>query len=241
MQNSKSVWIAVVLLAVVTITLILDSKRFVGSEWAVKTYVVPADRVDEVKTSLNRLFAGKDGETSGNAQVFGSGLMLVRAPEGYQKGVAQLIDQLGSEKPRPQTTIHLDYWLIAGQEDKKSNIDAIPALSNVLSTIDKLDGPRKYRILEHLSSNSTSGGEVAIHGAAVESRSIAWMMNESVRIRLEFHSKMGDLKTDTQLKPGEFLVLGQNAIGPDARIGDEKVVKGAPTNAYYVVRAEVSK
>ncbi len=56
----------------------------------VRSYNVPAGRADEVRNALNSLFWTKDGE-AGNAQVFGNGLVVVRAPEGFQAGVESLV------------------------------------------------------------------------------------------------------------------------------------------------------
>ncbi len=243
MQRNRIIWVAVSLAAAITAGFLIGSRHSSESNTAsvVKTYTVPSDRADEVKNSLNRLFSQRSGELLGSAQVFGNGLMLVRAPEGYQTGVDRLLEQLGSEKPRQHSAIRLDYWLVIGQEDKKSNTEVVPALSAVLKAIDALDGPRKYRVLEHLSSNSMSGQEVRIKGSASEATSVAVLSNESLALRMEFKSRLGEVKTDTQIKPGEYLILGQNAVDPQVRVGDVIIASGGPTNVYYIVHAEIVK
>jgi hypothetical protein len=242
MQKSKTIWVVLALVATLTAGYFIGSRH--SSEVTapvVKTYSLPSNRIDEVRDSLNRLFRQQNGEALGVAQVFGNGLILVRAPEGFQGGIKRLIEQLGSEKAPQRTAVRLDSWLVVGHEDKKSNLETLPLLSTALSAIDKLDGPRKYRVLEHISANAMSGQEVSIQGAAAEIRSSTTKIDntDELALRLEFKSKLGQIKTDTQIKPGEFLVLGQNAVSQDSRIGDEKVAGGVPTNVYYIVRAEL--
>ena len=245
MQSKKMIWVVVSLIAAIAVGFLAGSRRNAESVTAtlVKTYNVPFDRAEEVKNSLNHLFSQKDGEMLGSAQVFGNGVMLVRAPEGFQRGVEHLIEQLGTEKTPQRIAIRLDSWLVVGQEDKKSNIEMFPALSTVLSAIDKLDGPRKFRVLEHLSSTGMSGQEVKIKGTAAEVTSMAFTVqtNEALGLRLDFKSTLGNLKTDTQIKAGEYLILGQNAVDPGTSSEQQKIAGGHPTNVYYVVHAEIAK
>src|SRR6187402_3561379 len=67
----------------------------------VRTYQVSPDRADEIKGQLNSLMDSKDGERPGRAQVFSNGVMIVRAPLGFQQGIHKLIEQMASV---PSTT-----------------------------------------------------------------------------------------------------------------------------------------
>lgn len=203
--------------------------------WVVRSYQVPPARAEEIKSALNRVFWVKNDESAGAAQVFGSGLMLVRAPMGIQTGVASLIDQLTAEKQTKRTSVRMDYWLVVGSEEKTSNATSLPSIQKALEGISEVDGARNYRVIEHLSSNSNSGQEIEIQGSRSKVKTQVNNRDDGYTLRLEYQSDLGKVKTDTQLNAGEFLVLGQNAV--DEKVpADRKFPPG--TNVYYIVRAQ---
>lgn len=242
MPKAKLMWISISLIAAFAFGWLVNAKRDTENLAVpvVRTYDVPAERADEIRSNLNRLFRVNDSNSEGSAQIFGNGVMLVRAPIGFQRGIKNLVEKLANEKPVPHATVHLDYWLVTGQTDNVSNASSMPQLSKVLEAISQVDGPRKFRILEHLSSNSMTGLEVEVKGWLGKVKSVAVVKNDFIGLRLDLHSKLGEVRTDTLIKAGEFLVLGQNAVEPGLQVGNEKLGTGQ-ANVYYIVRSEVVK
>lgn len=207
----------------------------------VRTYQVSPDRADEIKGQLNSLMDSKEGERAGRVQAFSNGLLIVRAPIGFQQGIQRLIAEMASSGPAPRASIHVDYWIVAGLEDKESNAQSIAPLASVLESIEKADGTRHFKLLEHLATNSSSGQEVDIKGAVTKARTTADAAGELVRLRVDLQSRLGEVRGDTQVKKDDFLVMGQNAFMSDPTAAPlpplvTKSITG-PANVYYILRA----
>ena len=136
----------------------------------------------------------------------------MRAPDRVSAGVHRLVEQMASAPAVPRTSIHVDYWLVVGMEDKESNAQSIETLTPVLQSIEKMDGPRRFKVLEHLATNSSSGQEVAIIGGASRAKTTAMTLGDTVRLRTEFQSRLGEVKADTQVKNSDYLILGQKCL-----------------------------
>lgn len=210
-----------------------------------KSYQVPAERANEVRNALNNIFwQGKDDTRMGHAQLFNGGILLVRAPEEIQAGVGQLIQQLSTQKQPKVSNIHIDYWLVTGDESRQSNTEKFKELSPVLSSITKADGPRAFRILEHLASNSISGQKVILKGSIVDSKLTAGLVDGHISLDTDLRSAFGDVESSTRLGSGEFIVLGENSIKPqDVKLRDDDKFKGEPDqkqiNVYHILHAEL--
>jgi hypothetical protein len=215
----------------------------------VRTYKVPPQRAEEIRGTLSKLFWQKDSDGSlGSAQAFGNGLLIVRAPEGFQSGIGNLVYRISQDPVAPpeRGSVHLDYWLAVGEPGGKSNSESMGTLSQVLSSIEALDGPRKFRILEHLGTNSTDLNETSIKGNLVEMKSRARIVEpDQVALDLYIHSKLGEVKATTSAKSGEYIVLGENAVLDDPELLKHlKLPSGVgenQPNAYHVIRVELQK
>lgn len=235
MQRNRLLWSGIFLVAAIAIGYLIAGKQAKENSESllVRTYVLPFDRADELKNALNRLFHVEGKESVANAQVFANGVMLVRAPIGIQEGVKQLVDRMGSETVPPHKSIHMDTWLVIGEESKSSNADAMKDLTAPLQTVDKLDGPRQYRVLEHIASNAGSAQEVATNGAVARVMTTTLVRDNGLTLRVDISSDYGKVRSDTDIKPGEFVVLGQNGVPENKRGGK------TPANVYYILRAQV--
>lgn len=206
----------------------------------VRAYNVPVEQAEKVKGSINALLNLKDGEAYGRAQVFDNGLMLVVAPNGYHQGIKEMVHSLSQQKPQPRSAIRLDYWLVLAQDNAASNEKSFGELAPVLTTINKLDGAKKFRVLEHLSNNTSMNEETRIEGAVAKITSTPFLANSTINLKLDFNSPLGNLKSNTQLASGEFYVLGQNAVQPGRHVGSENL-GSAPGDVYYIIRATTVK
>jgi hypothetical protein len=213
----------------------------------IKTYTVPPGRSKEIRYRLDQLFRqGEDQPLVGSAQLFGEGLMLVRAPEEFQTGIAHLIEGISHQGAPPKNPVHIDYWLITGNEAKVSNGQEFKSLTPVLSSIAKVDGPRKFRILEHLSSNSASGQRVKVKGTIAEAKTTANYADGHFLLDVEVNSPLGSIESSTEIQPGDYIILGENSLKPkDLKLHDENKFSGEredqQTNVYHVIHAEFLK
>ncbi|MGE0528896.1 MAG: hypothetical protein AB7G93_16590 [Bdellovibrionales bacterium] len=210
----------------------------------VRTYKVAPERADEIDTALNRLFWQKEDEGVARAQVFGNGLVLVRAPAGYHMGVRDLLSHIDREKVPARSSVRTDYWLILADADRESNASQFPKLTQVLSSIEKLEGIRRFRVIEHLSSNSLSGNVVKVEGTVLKVRSTASLYMDRVLLDLDLETRSGKIKTSTQINPGEYVVMGQSSAEPGILPkGDPRgsALAAGDSEIYYVVRAKIQK
>jgi len=239
MQRSKVIWIVVSLVAAIAVGFTVGTKKNQEHSDApiVHTYKMSFEQADNFKNMLNRLFSQQSAAPVASAQALSSGALIVRAPESMMVGLDEMIAHLEKQLPLDRKTIRLDYWVVLGEPAKTSNTSSLTAISTPLGAIDKLDGPRTYRILEHLSSSSISDHEVQINGSVARITAMAMTRTDNLLLRLEMRSRLGEVKSDTQGKPGEFIVLGQSALEPGISIGNQKVANG-PANVYYIVRPE---
>jgi hypothetical protein len=241
MQTKRLILLAISVLAAIGIGYFIGQRNQDEDLKAgvVRSYDVPVDQAESIKGSINQLLKLKDGESYGRAQVFDNGLMLVVAPKGYQQGIQRMVQTMSAQKSKPRQVIHLDYWLVTGQEDASSNDKAFGDLAPVLATIAKLDGSRKFKILEHISNNSSPNEEVFSQGSFAKVTSTPSVVNGAVLLKLDFNSDIGKLKGNSQLTPGEFYVLGQSAVEPGKHLGSMTLPSNS--NVYYIVRATLLK
>jgi len=250
MQKGKLILTCVSLVLAIGLGYVVGSKQS-GKNLkvpVVRSYTVPSGRAEEVRNSLNKLFWQQDGQAPlGTAQIFGDGLMLVRAPEGFQNGVGNLVAKLTSLQPQASNTIHIDYWLVMGEQAAESNSDSIKLLSTVLSSIDKLDGPRKFRILEHIAANTLSNSqEVRIKGSIVELKERAKYVDNHILLDTYASSHLGEINADTQMNLGDYVVLGENSLKPkDVQLNNDNKFSGpedeTQTNVYHIIHVDALK
>lgn len=172
------------------------------------------------------------------AQALANGTILVRAPLSVMAGIEQLVKQMEKMPSAPKRVVHLDYWLVVGEAATSPDPGVAGVLAGAFAAIDKVDGPRRFRVLEHLASNSASGEEVRVKGISAESLATALVNDQDVSVKLDFQSRLGQVRSTTVVKPGQVLVLGQTAVAADTASDREKIAK-APANVYYVIRASL--
>ena len=81
------------------------------------TYSVPIGRAEKVKSTLNHVFSTEKNDSA--AQAFDDGLLVVKATEAFQRGIANLIDRLLAQKVGPSSSIRLDYWFRQGESARR--------------------------------------------------------------------------------------------------------------------------
>lgn len=241
MQARKTALAVVCLVIALAIGFVWADRREKNkNELVVRTFNVPANRAEEVRHVLSRLFWQRNGEEQAGVQVFGNGLLVVRAPEGFIRGIEQLINNMDNEKPLERAKIKMEYWLVLGEEAPSSSKPG-GEISTVLDTIEKADGPKRFRVLEHLGVNTAANEEVKLKGSVVEWLGVASLKSEEIQLQLDLKSRVAEFKGRTQSKPGEFIVLGQNAVPAGEKLANGSMVMPSHANAYHILRATVLK
>jgi hypothetical protein len=230
MTISKTNWVALALIFAVVLGYIAARKINPDSQtMSIRTYAVPASRSEEIKNVLNRMFS--TDKTDGSAQVFGNGTLIVKGPESYQAGISRLVSEI-SDKKRSLHTIHFDYWLVRGEAATPSNADQIAPLASVLATINKAQGSKNFKLLEHIGFNSLDRREVVLQGSLAEVKNISKEVDDAIELSTEINAhRLGQLRINTQVKSGEFVILGENGLGASE---DEHHSK----ELYHIIRAE---
>jgi hypothetical protein len=240
-QTSKYIMIVLSLLAAGAIGFIAASGREEGlTTQVVRTYQTSPEFADELKSRLNHLLWTKDNGDGGSAQVFGNGLVLVRATIGHQQGVAHLIEKLSSQPTPPRKRVRLDYYILLSQQANKATAadsDLLAELAPVVSTIEKMEGPRRVRLLEHIVSLSLTGEKSLAEGAMLKTSSVTSIAQGQPLLNVSLDSWFGKINTHIDLQPGEMLILGQSA----QKFDDTRTKVFGDGNIYYVVRAEIQK
>jgi len=230
MSSNKLTWIGALVLAVAFGFLAEKSLKPDTQTISIHSYTVPPSRAEEIKNALNRMFSSEKGDAS--AQVFGNGNLVVKGPESYQTGISKLLKDM-SEKTPSIHSIRFDYWLVRGESAAQSNAAEITPLAPVLATINQAQGAKKFTVLDHIGLQSLDRREVDVRGALAQVKNVAKTSESGIEIWSEIRARdLGELKIDTQVKSGEFVILGENGLQSQSNDGRLKEV-------YHIIRAEV--
>lgn len=177
----------------------------------VKTYQVSTGRSSEAKGVLYRLFRNIDHT---NVATAGRDSIIATFPKYYEKGVDQLMEQFKSARSENESKIRMDYWVLRGtQANIKKDIN-LKKLNPVIQSISEVDGKQNFQLLEHLSTNSISGYESKVEGWLSDIRARAYKSDQDVTIDIEFKTRFGKIESNTKVKNGDFVVIGQSAVNP---------------------------
>lgn len=197
-----------------------------------RTYNVPEGRSEEIRGGLTHLFNQQTSpETAASAQTIGNTL-VVKAPEGFQAGISDLVQSLEKQKNEKQGNVKLDYWVLTGEEGD-SNEKTFDQLQSVLGSLSQVSGKKKFKVIEHLSSSAMSNMEMLIEGAEAKLKSQNKIQGDTVRVMVDMQSSFGKIKSIIQMKSGEFVVMGENAMKGSEHGVNSKI------NIYHILRAQV--
>lgn len=208
----------------------------------IKSYEVPEDRAEEIRSSLNRLFA--NDRSDGRAEVVGGGSLVIKASDRYQHGISKLIEKLAKVKANPRA-VNFEYWMVRA-EIGSSGVRS-PSLDSLKSTLDAItetQGPRQFKILEHLTFGTLNGRDVKIKGALTEVKAKPLFNAGAVDVELKVNTiaSLGEIETTLNVKSGEYVVLGQTIMLPNARaVAEGKEAVQETKEIFHIIRAVVSK
>lgn len=209
-----------------------------------RTYPVPPEYADEVRSALESVLSGEaDGKAVGRVSLAPNGQLLVTAPVTMQQGVQHLLDDIAAHKPGSTPTVHFEVWFVKGMNGVATHSQGLAEIEPALQAISKAQGEQQYELVEKMAMNVRSGQHGEVSGAATEfevrpsvRRGSADSSFISADLKMQMHagdSSHSELRTETELKSGEVLVLGQNGVTLRAAESGKTIEQ----RLYYIIRA----
>ncbi len=209
-----------------------------------KIYEVPdAYRAEARGVIRSLLHRGKNAPTLGSVALGPGGQLLVTAPSSVHSGVAQFVEKLRSQKPKPPASVSLDYWVLLGtRAEAPSEVgDLDPALAPALSAIQKSHGPMKFHVGERLSLSSISGESAEAAGAHVRVHQTATAYEDRILARLSIKpGSHNSFETRVQFPSSKMVVLGHAGL-EESMVRRMTGEEGGDYTAYYVVRGTLAQ
>ena len=237
---------------VLAIAVMLATRSWRGSETVVlRSYDVKPEISMEISNALRATLAGgKEGVPYGQVTLSPSGQLLVTAPPSVQQGVAKILEDVASRKPPSTPTIRFEAWLVAASPGDRVDSPKLKELEPALRAVEESKGSMRFELLEKLSTQVRSGQSSEIQGQRSSMEVNTSLRRDSkdqplIAARIElylpplssggfnssgaFNPMLGSgLKAQTEMRPGELLVVGQSSLSD----------KSAPDRElYYIIRA----
>lgn len=208
-----------------------------------ENYAVPPEIAEEVSRALSgALWRGQNDPPIGAVTLMPNGRLVVTAPASVQRSVSRIIDDITENKPGPTPAITFDVWVVtATAGGNPQTPEALAEVGPALEVIRKAKGPQAFELLEKLSTVARTGRDSSdVHGARSSMKVDAslrraednqQLVAAKLRIGINGLGWNSGLEAQTEMRPGELLVVGQSALGSPM---------GAPPSnkqVYYIVRA----
>jgi hypothetical protein len=247
MIGRSLVWlVAGVVLAIVAL---LATHAWRGSEaYVLRSYEVSPELAVETSAALRAALAGgKDGEPYGQVALSPSGQLLVTAPPSVQHGVEQTLRDIAARKPPPTPSIRFEAWFVTASPGDPNDSPNLAEVEPALRAVKEAKGHVRFDLLEKLVMHVRTG----YGGNEIQGQRAALKVNTSLRrdskdqpvitaqlelrflqLRLQpgeaYFGNPPTLRAQTELRPGELLVVGQSNLADKS---------GAERELYYIVRA----
>jgi hypothetical protein len=164
---------------------------------------------------------------------------LVLATPTIQKGVEQILKEVASRKPTASPSIRFEAWLVTASPGAPADSPNLKEIEPALRAVEQSKGPARFELLEKLSLQSQSGQNSNVQGERASLQVTGSIRRDSkdqpvvaAFVALNTHISHGgpppSIKAQTELRPGELLVLGQSGLSEGA---------DADRALYYIVRA----
>jgi hypothetical protein len=202
-----------------------------------RTYAIRPELAIEIESAVN--VAVKPY----NASVTRSGQLMVTAPPAYQRGVQELLKEVAAHNPATPPSIRIEAWFVTASPGPHVDSPALKEIEPALHVLEQSKGPMRFDLLEELSMQTQSGQRSSeVSGERTTLSATVSVLRDSqdhpvVASQLKLGSKSQDpmvrlvgtpgISAQTQLRPGELLVLGQSGL----------LDKGTDRQLYYIVRA----
>ena len=244
-------WIAAGVLAATAYYLIVQSQR--TDPLVLQNYEVPTDIAEEVRAALaGALYQGDTNPPLGRATLMPNGHLVVSARASVQKGVARIMRDITENKPAPTPSIGFEVWAVAATPGGTAQASAgLTEVEPALAVIRKAKGPMNFELLEKLSTTARSGADDSQMQGALSEMRVRASLRKSIddkpvvvaKIRIRVSASRGDLpaslEAQTEIPPGELLVIGQSGLASSRPFGNQPGTPQPNRQIYYIVRASL--
>lgn len=237
------VWIAIG--AILVTVVLVAAQHWHGSEaTTLRSYEVRPEIAHEVQSALtSALDSGNPSAPYGRVTLSPSGQLLVAAPPSIQTGVEQILKDVASHKLTATPSIHYEAWLVAGSSGTPTDAANLKEILPALHAVEQSTGATHFELLEKLSTQTQSGHDSEVQGRMAQLRVTGSLRRDdkdqpliTAALRMQLFPTPGrnvfgpppDIRAQTELRPGELLVLGQSSL-PDATDQNRSL--------FYIVRA----
>lgn len=202
-------------------------------ELVLRTYQLPPEQADAIRSTLKTLFSVKDDQpVRAKVDVLPDQQLVVYASEATQASVAAMLKTLKATAPAAaiaQPQYKVSYWLVSAKASQNAAAELPANLTDVhqaLQQINQQQGKLQFELLEQLQLASTEHADAVLSGSVlrVQQRlgterngsTIAHVLLEKqLNLPAELRRKLPDgYRLDTSLtvqQPDQLLVIGANA------------------------------
>jgi hypothetical protein len=218
-------------------------QRLQADPVVLQNYNVPPEIAGEVNSSLARALDGGLGRVT----MMPNGRLVVSARSSVQKGVADVIRDVTQNKPGPTPTIGFDVWVVTATPGNGATSEGLTEIEPALAAIRKNKGAQNFELRDKLSTLLQSGQQPGRAKSGLSQMEIRASLRKgadnqpTVAARFDIDILRSDLigvslaslNAQSELRPGELLVLGQSALASPSPPGTPQTNK----QVYYIVRA----
>jgi hypothetical protein len=225
---------------------LLAARTWHAPEWrapettVMRSYEVRPEIANEVASALRSALSPSSGPYYGRVSLSPSGQLLVVAPPSIQQGVEQVLKEVAAREPATTPSIHFEAWLVTASTGAPADSPNLKEIAPALHALEQSKGPAHFELLEKLTTQTRSGQEssvqgdyalLSVTGSVLRGNKDQAIIAALLEVTMHPHGPHGPppfIRAQTELRPGELLVLGQSNYpnGPDA----ERAI-------YYIVRA----
>ncbi len=208
-----------------------------------RSYEVSPEIAVETSNALQAALAGGRGQVGLST----SGQLLVTAPPSVQHGVEQTLKDIAARKPPPTPSIRFEAWLVTASPGEPNDSPNLKEVEPALRAVKEAKGSMHFELLEKLMMQVRTGQR----GSTIQGQRATLEVNASLRrdskdqpiiaaqLEMRFVAMRlqptevsfggpPNLKAQTELRPGELLVVGQSNLADKS---------GSDRELYYIVRA----
>ncbi len=204
-----------------------------------RSYDVRPEIAKEVEGALTTALSPVNGFPYGRVNLSPSGQLLVVAPPSIQQGVEQILKEVASRKPAATPSIRFEAWLVTASPGAPTDSPSLTEIEPALRAVEQSKGSAHFELLEKLSTQTQAGQNSSVQGERTSLSVTGSLRRDSkdqpviaALVVLNTHISHGgpppSIKAQTELRPGELLVLGQSSLSEGA---------DADRALYYIVRA----
>ncbi len=195
-----------------------------------RSYNVRPELAEEIRSALGPALMPYQVGVAPNGQ------LLVAAPPSYQRGVEEFLNEVAARKPSATPSIRVEAWFVTASPGAPEDAPALKEVEPALRALAQSKGPTHFELLEQLSTQAQSGERNSdVQGTRAGMVVSATVLRDgqdhpvvAAQLKLHLNQGPGGITAQTQLRPGELLVLGQNGLLDKG---------GTDRQLYYIVRA----